>query len=64
MSDEKLIRFLKAADGARWSHVPSVWLEQLRTALNENLVKVGWGGIIELTETGKIAKRSLTEHRG
>lgn len=56
--DEKLIRFLKAADGARWAHVPDVWLEQLRAALSQRLVKVGWGGIIELTEAGKAAKRS------
>jgi hypothetical protein len=49
--DEELIRFLKLVPSARWRKVPEGWNEQFRAALSERLVKVGWGGIIELTAT-------------
>lgn len=55
--DPQLIKFLKVADTARWRDVPKVWNVQLRAALGDSLVKVGWGGVIELTEAGKIASR-------
>ena len=47
--DEKLIEFLQRVPSARWRNVPKGWSEQFRTALSDRLVKVGWGGIIELT---------------
>lgn len=52
-TDEKLSRFLKIVPSANWRHVPEVWGEQFRRALSDNLVKVGWGGWIELTESGR-----------
>lgn len=55
--DEKLVKFLKVAKTARWRDVPKVWNEQLRAALGDNLVRVGWGGVIELTAAGEIAAR-------
>jgi hypothetical protein len=53
MSDEKLLKFLSIVPRANWLHVPSVWNEQLRQALGDNLIRVGWGGRIELTEAGR-----------
>lgn len=49
--DEQLIKFLKLVPSAHWRDVPKCWNEQLRAALSDRLVKVGWGGIIELTAT-------------
>jgi hypothetical protein len=36
----------------------SVWGDQVRFSLSNNLVKVGWGGVLELTPEGRAA---LTE---
>lgn len=47
--DEQLIKFLKLVPSAHWCNVPKGWNEQFRAALSDHLVKVGWGGIIELT---------------
>lgn len=56
--DEKLIKFLKLVPSARWRDVPKVWNEQLRAALSDDFIKIGWGGVIELTDAGKTAARS------
>ena len=50
--DEKLINFLARARHANWREPPAVWNEQLRQALSENLVTVGWGGVIKVTDAG------------
>lgn len=57
MFEPRLINFLKVVRTARWRQVPKAWHGQLRVALSENLVRVGWGGVIELTDAGEIAAR-------
>jgi len=48
--------FLALVPLAGWRRsVPPTWRDELREALSGGLVKVGWGGIIELTETGDAA---------
>jgi len=50
--DEKLIRFLELVHGGAWRDPPPVWNEQLRRALSDGLVTVGWGGVLKLTDEG------------
>lgn len=53
--DEKLMRFLDLVPNANWrGNVPAVWNEQLREALSEGLVTVGFGGLLKLTDAGKL----------
>ena len=52
MSDDRLLDFLKMVPHAHWRQPPFVWGEQLRRAMSENLVMVGWGGILKLTDAG------------
>ena len=53
MSDEnRLIAFLKVARLAEWRLVPTVWNAELREALSDNLVTVGFGGVLRVTENG------------
>ncbi len=51
--DEKLAKFLKLVPGASWRMPPAVWNEQLRRALSDHLVTVGFGGVLELTSAGR-----------
>ena len=40
----------------RFAHVrnpAACWGEELRHSLSENLIKVGWGGRIEITDAGR-----------
>jgi len=52
---EKLIKFLSVVKTARFRHVPPVWNIQMRQALNDSLIRVGWGGVLELTDAGSAA---------
>jgi hypothetical protein len=36
-------------------HIPQVWNEELRHAISNGWVTVGWGGIRELTDAGRAA---------
>lgn len=51
--DERMVKFLRALRHARWTNVPPVWFAELRHAMNEGWVTVGWGGVLELTESAK-----------
>ena len=62
--DEKLAKFLKLVPGASWRMPPPVWNEQLRQALNENLVKVDFGGVLKLTIAGRGRLSDDTETSG
>lgn len=50
---ERLQEFLRLVATAEWRQPPQVWNEQLREALSDHLVKIGFGGILRLTEAGK-----------
>jgi hypothetical protein len=55
---ERLTKFLSIVPtaGAGWCrNVPPVWNAELRAALSDNLIKIGWGGRIELTDAGRDA---------
>lgn len=53
MTDRNMEVFLSLVPLAGWRDVPRVWSEQFREALSGGLVKVGWGGVIELTDAGE-----------
>jgi hypothetical protein len=53
--DEKLKKFLELVPNASWRRPPPVWNEQLRAALSEGYIKVGFGGGLQLSEAGKLA---------
>jgi hypothetical protein len=55
--DERLKEFLDVASTANWRHVPKVWNPQFREALSGSFVKVGWGGVVQLTVLGEMARR-------
>jgi hypothetical protein len=59
-TDKQLPKFLLLVRTMRWRQgVPKVWNEQFRFALGDGLVKIGWGGLIELTDDGAaLATRS------
>jgi len=46
-------KFLDLVPTARWRQPPSVWNEALRVALSDGLIRVGFGGILMLTEKGR-----------
>ena len=53
--DEKQLSFLRmiASNGR---DIPSrAWAQQIREALSDGLVRVGFGGVCELTEAGREA---------
>lgn len=60
---EKLINFLALVPCMSWREPPKVWNEQLREALSENYVKVGFGGVLKLTEAGAaiVSGRGITD---
>ena len=41
---------------------PAVWGAQLREALSEGFVTVGWGGILKLTDAGREARTVAARH--
>lgn len=55
--DDRMRRFLMVAREAGWrattNYVPVAWAEEYREALANNLVRIGFGGSIELTDAGK-----------
>lgn len=48
----RLRQFLSVVPNMRLRNVPAVWNEEVRRALSDNLVRVGWGGVLELTDEG------------
>jgi len=56
--DEKLIKFLGIVNVMGWRQPPKVWNEQLRQALADQLVTVGFGGRLKLTDAGHEARKS------
>jgi hypothetical protein len=51
----KLTEFLHVVK-SNGRNVPShVWGEEIRRALSDNLIKIGWGGALELTDAGRTA---------
>lgn len=52
MSD-RLRDFLLLVRNQDWRNPPAVWNEQLREALSDHLVTIGWGGVLKLTDAGK-----------
>lgn len=54
--NDRLAIFLDLVPTARWSQPPAVWGPQLREALSEGFVTVGWGGILKLTDAGREAR--------
>lgn len=59
--DEKMVKFLDLVPTANWRLPPAVWSEQLQAALSDNLVTVGWGGVLKLTESGQHRRRLTRE---
>ena len=61
----RLKKFLAVVQSAQWraGRVPPVWNAEYRTALSDSLVRVGWGGAIELTDAGREALAAHTEWR-
>lgn len=51
-------RFLSLVRTARWRDVPPAWRECLRSALSSGWVRVGWGGVLELTAQGELRLRA------
>lgn len=56
--NDRLLIFLDLIPTSRWSQPPTVWGPQLREALSEGFVSVGWGGILKLTDAGREARTS------
>jgi hypothetical protein len=56
--DEKLRRFLGLVPTAEWRRPPPVWNEQMRQALADGFVTVGFGGVLKLTDAGSEARAS------
>ncbi len=51
--DENLRKFLDIVRTTRWIQPPLVWGETLRRAMSEDLISVGWGGVLKLTDAGR-----------
>jgi hypothetical protein len=58
-SEEKqlLRNFLRLARDSGWRRPPQVWNKQFREALSMNLVTIGFGGVVKLTDAGRIEAR-------
>ena len=54
---ERLVNFLALVRNGSFSNdrPPSVWSAEYREALSASLVRIGWGGRIELTDAGRKA---------
>jgi hypothetical protein len=54
---DRLAKFLSLVPSARWRSrtVPAAWSNEVRAALSDDLIKIGFGGAIELTEAGRKA---------
>lgn len=50
---DRLGRFLDLVHTAGGIRVPPAWSDELRKALADGLVRVGWGGGIEITDAGR-----------
>jgi hypothetical protein len=59
--DEKLTKFLSLVPTAQWraawNKPPPVWNEQFRQALSSGFVRIGFGGTLSLTATGRKAAK-------
>ena len=62
--DQKLREFLRLVPGAGWRRPPPVWNEQLRAALSEGYIKIGFGGGLQLSEAGRMALSQTNGHQG
>jgi hypothetical protein len=51
--EDKLKTFLELVPNANWRQPPAVWNEQIREALSDQLVTIGWGGVFKLTDRGR-----------
>lgn len=62
--DEKTIKFLTLVPGAGWrannraNSIPTVWNEQVRAALSDQLIAIGFGGAVRLTDAGRLALKT------
>lgn len=61
---DRLLIFLDLVPTARWSQPPDVWGQQLREAMSEGFVTVGWGGVLKLTDAGRAARTRAAEDGG
>jgi hypothetical protein len=50
---DRLTEFLRLVRVARWRGAPHNWSIELRQALNDDLVSVGFGGLLKLTDKGE-----------
>jgi hypothetical protein len=50
---DRLKNFLALVRAGGWRSPTPTWNEELRSALSDGLVKVGWGGVLELTDVGR-----------
>jgi hypothetical protein len=55
--DEQLKKFLALVPTANWRQPPNVWNQQLREALSEGFITVGFGGVLKLTDAGREAAK-------
>jgi hypothetical protein len=52
--DERLTAFLRLVRaGSIGRNAPPAWQEEMRCALSERLVTIGWGGVLKLTYAGE-----------
>lgn len=51
--NERLDHFLRLIPSANWRQPPPAWNKELRTALSDRLVTVGFGGVLKLTSEGE-----------
>lgn len=53
---DKLRRFLGLVASGDWRDPPvHVWGEEIRRALSDQLVTIGFGGVLKLTDAGRAA---------
>lgn len=53
--DDQMRKFLTLVQTARWTRAPRVWNPQLREAIGNRHIKVGFGGVLEITDEGRQA---------
>lgn len=59
---DRMRTFLSLVSSANWRTPPRVWNEEFRSALNDGLVRVGWGGILVVTKEGAKQMLAVGEH--